>query len=92
MTSSSSGPLRIGMRGAARIARSTPWTRRSPTTETKARFLAEAESFQNLMRFGWSGGTGATPAVSIGIASTLHAIAASSRHGAPADVADQRGN
>ena len=61
-------------------------------TEARAGFLAEAESFHDLVRFGWGGWTGATPAESIDIARTLDAIAASSRNGAPVDVADKQGN
>jgi xylose dehydrogenase (NAD/NADP) len=76
------------------VRRGTGWdaARELIETEALAGFLAEAESFHDLVRFGWDGWTGATPAESIDIARTLDAIAASSRHGAPVDVADQRGN
>ena len=125
---SSSGPLRIGILGAARIARSfveavrpsakvvvtagagrdtgadfpplvdvrrgTGWdaARELIETEALAAFLPEAETLYDLVRFGWAGWTDATPAESIDIARTLDAIAASSRHRAPVDVADKRGN
>ena len=56
-------------------------------TEALAGFLAEAESFHDLVRFGWDQWTGATPAESIDIAMTLDAIAASSRDGVPVEVA-----
>ena len=76
------------------VRRGTGWdaARELIETEALAGFLAEAESFHDLVRFGWGGWTGATPAESIDIARTLDAIAASSRHGGPVDVADQRGN
>ena len=51
-----------------------------------AGFLAEAESFHDLVRLGWDHWTGATPDESIDIAMTLDAIAASSRHGVPVEV------
>jgi len=76
------------------LRRGTGWDAACEVIETEARagFLAEAESFHDLVRFGWGGWTGATPAESIDIARTLDAIAASSRHGAPVDLADVRGN
>ena len=55
-------------------------------TEARAGFLAEAESFHDLVRFGWQGWTGASPEESIDIAMTLDALAASSRHGVPVEV------
>lgn len=55
-------------------------------TEACAGFLAEAESFHDLVRVGWQGWTGATPDESIDIAMTLDAIAASSRQGVPVEV------
>jgi xylose dehydrogenase (NAD/NADP) len=61
-------------------------------TEAIAGFLAEAESFHDLVRFGWGAWTGATPAESIDIAMTLDAIAASSGQGAPVDVSNKQGN
>jgi predicted dehydrogenase len=59
------------------------------TIETAAAggFLAEAESFHDLVRFGWRHWTGATPDESVDIALTLDAIAASARSGVPVDVA-----
>ena len=55
-------------------------------TEARAGFLAEAESFHDLVRFGWQGWTGASPEESIDIAMTLDALAASSRQGVPVEV------
>ncbi len=50
-------------------------------------FLAEAESFADLVAHGWDRWTGATPEESIDIALTLDAIAASARQGVAVDVA-----
>lgn len=55
-------------------------------TEAAAGFFAEAESFHDLVRFGWDHWSGATPAESIDIATTLDALAASSRQGVPVEV------
>lgn len=52
-----------------------------------AGFRAEAESFHDLVRGGWSHWSGATPEESVDIALTLDAIAASAREGMPRDVA-----
>jgi predicted dehydrogenase len=49
-------------------------------------FLAEAESFHDLVRNGWSRWTGATPEESIDIALTLEALAESAREGHAIDV------
>jgi predicted dehydrogenase len=50
-------------------------------------FLAEAESFSDLVTRGWSEWTGVSPEESIDIALTLEAIAASARSGAAVDIA-----
>jgi xylose dehydrogenase (NAD/NADP) len=49
-------------------------------------FLAEAESFHDLVRNGWGQWVGATPGESIDIALTLDALAVSARTGASAEV------
>jgi xylose dehydrogenase (NAD/NADP) len=76
------------------VRRGTGWDAAHEQIEAEARagFLAEAESFHDLVRFGWGEWTGATPAESIDIARTLDAIAASSRNGAPVDISDEGGN
>ena len=70
------------------VRRGTGWdaAREVIETEALAGFLAEAESFHDLVRFGWDRWTGATAAESIDIAKTLDAIAASSRDGVPVEV------
>jgi xylose dehydrogenase (NAD/NADP) len=70
------------------VRRGTGWDAAHEVIETGARagFLAEAESFHDLVRFGWQAWTGATPAESIDIAMTLDAIATSSRQGLPVGV------
>jgi D-xylose 1-dehydrogenase (NADP+, D-xylono-1,5-lactone-forming) len=70
------------------VHRGTGWDAAREVIETEARagFLAEAESFHDLVRFGWQGWTGATPAESIDIAMTLDALATSSRQGVPVGV------
>jgi predicted dehydrogenase len=71
------------------VRRGTGWDAASEVIETAASagFLAEAESFHDLVRLGWQGWTGATPAESIDIAATLDAVAASSRQGVAVAVA-----
>jgi hypothetical protein len=103
MTSSSSGPLRIGILGAATayfndtgpdfpplvdVRRGSGWDapREVIETEACAGFLVGAESFHDLVRFGWEGWSGATPEESIDIAMTLDALAASGRRGVPIEV------
>jgi hypothetical protein len=49
-------------------------------------FLAEAESFHDLVRHGWDHWVGATPDESIDIALTLDALAISARTGASSDL------
>ncbi|MEP6739605.1 MAG: Gfo/Idh/MocA family oxidoreductase [Caldimonas sp.] len=70
------------------VRRGSGWDAAREVIETEARagFLAEAESFHDLVRFGWEGWTGATPDESIDIAKTLDALAASSRQGVPVEV------
>jgi D-xylose 1-dehydrogenase (NADP+, D-xylono-1,5-lactone-forming) len=55
-------------------------------TATSNGFLAEAESFHDLVRHGWDQWVGATPDESIDIALTLDALAISARTGAPSDL------
>jgi D-xylose 1-dehydrogenase (NADP+, D-xylono-1,5-lactone-forming) len=71
------------------VKRGTGWDAQREIIETASigGFLAEAESFGDLVRHGWARWTGATPEESIDIALTLDALAASARTGAPADVA-----
>ena len=70
------------------IRRGTGWDAPREAIETASigGFLAEAESFHDLVRHGWDQWTGATPDESIDIALTLDALAPSARSGAPADV------
>lgn len=70
------------------VKRGTGWdaTREMIATAATSGFLAEAESFHDLVRSGWAHWTGATPGESIDIALTLEALAASARQGAPAAV------
>ncbi len=70
------------------LRRGSGWDAAREVIETEAGpgFLAEAESFHDLVRFGWDRWTGATPAESIDIAMTLDALAASSREGVAVDV------
>jgi D-xylose 1-dehydrogenase (NADP+, D-xylono-1,5-lactone-forming) len=72
------------------VRRGTGWDAPREVIETAAisGFLAEAESFHDLVRFGWSRWTGATPDESIDIARTLDALAASARQGTPVVVGD----
>jgi D-xylose 1-dehydrogenase (NADP+, D-xylono-1,5-lactone-forming) len=71
------------------IKRGTGWDAPREIVETAAinGFLAEAESFHDLVRHGWDHWVGATPDESIDIALTLDALAASARTQAPVDVA-----
>ena len=70
------------------VRRGTGWDAPRETIETAScnGFLAEAESFHDLVRHGWSRWTGATPEESIDIALTLDALAASARTRTPVDV------
>lgn len=70
------------------VKRGTGWDAAREVVETAATsgFLAEAESFHDLVRHGWAQWTGATPDESIDIARTLDALAESARRGAPVDV------
>jgi len=71
------------------VRRGTGWDAAREMIETAAvsGFLAEAESFHDLVRHGWSQWTGATPDESIDIARTLDALADSARRGVAVDVA-----
>jgi predicted dehydrogenase len=70
------------------VRRGTGWDAARETIEMPSSngFLAEAESFHDLVRHGWSRWVGATPEESIDIALTLDAIAASARTHAPVEV------
>ncbi len=70
------------------VKRGTGWDAERRVIETAATsgFLAEAESFHDLVRSGWSHWSGATPDESIDIALTLDALMASARNNAPAIV------
>jgi D-xylose 1-dehydrogenase (NADP+, D-xylono-1,5-lactone-forming) len=70
------------------LRRGTGWDAARETIETAATagFLAEAESFHDLVREGWGRWTGATPEESIDIALSLDALAQSARSGAVVDM------
>jgi predicted dehydrogenase len=70
------------------VKRGTGWDAQREVIETAATngFLAEAESFYDLVRHGWAHWVGATPDESIDIAVTLDALAVSARAGTSADV------
>ena len=71
------------------VRRGSGWDAKQKTLETAATngFLAEAESFHDLVAHGWDAWTGVSPEESIDIALTLEAIAASARSGRAVDVA-----
>jgi predicted dehydrogenase len=60
--------------------------RESIANPTANGFLAEAESFCDLVAQGWDRWTGVSEQESVDIAMTLEALAASARRGAPVDV------
>jgi predicted dehydrogenase len=70
------------------VRRGAGWDAQSETIEMASTngFLAEAESFHDLVRGGWNRWVGATPEESIDIALTLDALASSARWGTPVDV------
>ena len=70
------------------VKRGTGWDAAREVVETAATsgFLAEAESFHDLVRYGRDAWTGATPDESIDIARTLDALAASARSGDAVEV------
>ena len=70
------------------VRRGTGWDAERETIELPSTngFLAEAESFYDLVRHGWSRWVGATPDESIDIALILDAVAVSARTHAPAEV------
>ena len=70
------------------VRRGTGWDAQREVIETASinGFLAEAESFHDLVRHGWERWVGATPEESIDIALILDALAQSARTGSPADV------
>jgi predicted dehydrogenase len=71
------------------IRRGVPYDAPRESIETAAinGFLAEAESFHDLLKGGWDRWSGATPEESIDIMLTLEAVAASIRSGTPVTVA-----
>ena len=71
------------------LKRGTGWDAQHETIDnaTTSGFLAEADSFCDLVMHGWDRWTGVTPDESIDIALTLEAIAASACRGAAIDVA-----
>jgi predicted dehydrogenase len=71
------------------VRRGSGWDAQQETIETAATngFLAEAESFHDLVAHGWDAWTGVSPEESIDIALMLEAIAASARSGGAIDVA-----
>ena len=71
------------------VKRGSGWDAQRELIETAASngFLAEAESFHDLIARGWDDWTGVSPEESIDIALTLEAIAASARSGAAIDIA-----
>jgi len=70
------------------VRRGTGWDAQRETVETAmtSGFLAEAESFHDLVRQGPDGWNGATPEESVDIALILDAIALSTSAGAPVDI------
>jgi len=71
------------------VRRGSGWDAQREVIETAATngFLAEAESFSDLVARGWSEWTGVSPEESIDVALTLEAIATSARSGAAIDIA-----
>jgi len=72
------------------VKRGTGWDAQREVIETASSngFLAEADSFYDLVRHGWGRWVGAMPEESIDIAMMLDALAASARTGAPVDLED----
>ncbi len=70
------------------VKRGTGWDAQRELIETASSngFLAEADSFHDLVRHGWAQWTGATQDESIDIALTLDALALSARKGIPVEV------
>jgi predicted dehydrogenase len=70
------------------VRRGSGWDAQQETVETAATngFLAEAESFRDLIATGWDAWTGVSPDESIDIAMMLEAIAASARNGVAVDI------
>jgi D-xylose 1-dehydrogenase (NADP+, D-xylono-1,5-lactone-forming) len=70
------------------VRRGAGWDAKLETIETAAThgFLAEAESFHDLVRHGWDRWSGVTPQESIDIAAMLEALAASARDGRPREL------
>ena len=71
------------------VRRGSGWDAQPETIENAATngFLAEAESFHDLIAYGWDAWTGVSPDESIDIAMMLEAIAASARSGVAVDIA-----
>ena len=78
-----------GMPPILEVTRGTGWEATHETIETAAGsgFLAEADSFADLVAHGPGHWTGATPEESIDIASMLVALAQSARTGVPVEIA-----
>ncbi len=70
------------------VKRGSGWDAQSERIETPASngFLAEAESFRDLIAHGWEAWTGVSPEESIDIAMMLEALAASARSGFAVDI------
>jgi len=70
------------------VRRGSGWDAQPETIENAATngFLAEAESFHDLIAYGWDAWTGVSPDESIDIAMMLEAIAASARSGVAVDI------
>ena len=70
------------------VRRGSGWDAQQETVETAATngFLAEAESFHDLIALGWDGWTGVSPEESIDIAMMLAAMAASARSGGAVEI------
>jgi len=70
------------------VKRGSGWDAQQETVETTATngFLAEAESFHDLVAHGWDAWTGVSPEESIDIAMMLEAMAASARSGVAVDI------
>jgi len=71
------------------VRRGSGWDAKQETIETSASngFLAEAESFHDLVAHGWDAWTGVSPEESVDIALMLEAIAASARTGDAIEIA-----
>jgi xylose dehydrogenase (NAD/NADP) len=83
-----------GLPGRLQLKRGTGWDAASEiiTSVQTNGFLAEAESFRDLVAYGWESWTGTTPEESVDILLTLEALAESARRGgATVDVGTATG-